>query len=832
MNPRFFISILAVLSAAAAWAAPLENTLLAKWKLDEGSGSGAADSSFIRNHAAKIVNGKWVDGVSGKAIEFDGSGYMETALPGSIIPLDGFTFDFYFKANNTQKYQYVLGGKGIASPGVPGLGIFIRLAQGTFLECGVATSRGWVEVRYFGTIEKGKFYRFTMIFEKGRYRVFLNGKQFGERVIPEVKYNNSLIFYAGCNAWVKKDSFIGVIDELAYYDRALAPEELFTDDQFAGERNLAVKKYEAAAKHFYLRDLVKGEVRPPELAEAGQLLKDYAANRQMIAEKLAVLEKSMHQADFANNGALTVYSVSPSSSTAILSDDDPAAKGAAANKEILGAAGLGEYEAVSFIVNAAKNLQNVTCQVELPGFPQKNIDVKYLVCWLRDGGAWSKHLNPARSLPAPVPELLVNDPEFVNRRFDRLPPLTAADGSKVIPVKDADKLLPCNIPAGKNQQYIITFKVSKNIAPALYKGKVVLSSNNQVIANIPLALRVLPITLPAAMTRYDLNKPLEYSVYYWGHPTFDKVVPLGGVMRSMDRLAAEIKDMAAHNVTSPAFTWRGAKYQYGRPAENSQAIRLALAAGMCRSGIYFGGSIDGRAKTQAQLDEVYQRVKKFVKLLRSIGVKSPVYIYGQDEQTTQAQHEAQFPPRRAIHRAGAVNWVSTFPEAFDYIKASKTLDLANAYGVPSREEAAKWHSIGAKVWNYGAPQAGEWDPSIYRRNAGIVLWSNNYDGFCDYCYMDPFVYDKNRNFNPYFLGYSFVLPTINGVINTLAWEGFREAADDVRFITALRQVARAKGAEELKKADTFLDSFQPTEDDVELIRYKIIDEIIKLEEAK
>lgn len=832
MKSHFFAAAVIISTAITAFSAPPETALLSRWKFDEGYGTGTSDSSPVRNHQAKIINGQWIDGISGKAVEFDGSGYAETPLPGSIVPLNGFTIDFYFRPGNTRNYQYVFGAKCNPSPGVPGFGIFIRLAQGTFLECGISTSRGWQEVKYFGTMEKGKWYRFTMIVEKGRYRVFLDGKQYGERVIPEVKYNNALLFYAGRNPWTEKDKFIGAIDELNYYNRAIDPEELFADDPLAGEKNAAVKEYEAAAKYFYLCKLVRQKALPVELDEVKKLFTDYAANRAEIRKKLDILGKKSAQPDFEYTACGKVYTVSPTSPSAILPDDDPAAKGALAAKELMTVAAQGEYEAASFIFRAAKNLKNVSVKVELPGFPQKNIDIKYLICWLRDGGAWSKHLNSTRSLPSPVPELLVNDPEFINRRFDLQPPLITGNGSKVIPVKDADKLLPCNIGAGKNQQYIITFNTGKDVKSGIYRGKVILSSGSEKIAEIPLTLRVLPVKLPAAMTRYDLDSPIEYSVYYWGHPTFDKVVPLGGVMRSMERFEAEMKNLAAHGITSPAFTLRGAKYQYERPAENRHAIRLAVKNGLCRNGIYFGGSIDARARSKAQLEEVYNRVNKLIRMIRAAGVKSPVYIYGQDEQTTKLEHEVQFPAKHAIHRAGALNWVSTFPDAFDYVKESKTLDLANAYGVPSREEAAKWHSIGSKVWNYGAPQAGEWDPSVYRRNAGMVLWSNNYDGFCDYCYCDPFVIDSKRQFNPYFLGYGFVVPTINGVINTLAWEGFREASDDVRFITALRLLARNKGIDELKKADAFLDSFKPVEDDVELIRYMIIDEIIKLKEVK
>ena len=59
--------------------------------------------------------------------------------------------------------------------------------------------------------------------------------------------------------------------------------------------------------------------------------------------------------------------------------------------------------------------------------------------------------------------------------------------------------------------------------------------------------------------------------------------------------------------------------------------------------------------------------------------------------------------------------------------------------------------------------------------------------------LNAFKKDANKQPNAYMRSWGFVYPTIDGVIDTISWEGQREAADDVRFITLFRQLAAENG---------------------------------------
>jgi len=165
---KTILSFLIVTFFSIVLAAPPEQALLSHWRFDEKTGDHAADSSPIRNLPANILNGEWVKGVSGNAVHFKGNGYGTTAMPGSVIPLDSFTVDFYFMVDDAKSYHYVMGAKNVPAPGESAVSFFVRICQGTFLEAGFATPQGWQEVRYYGQLKVHQWYRFTMIVEAKR----------------------------------------------------------------------------------------------------------------------------------------------------------------------------------------------------------------------------------------------------------------------------------------------------------------------------------------------------------------------------------------------------------------------------------------------------------------------------------------------------------------------------------------------------------------------------------------------------------------------------------------------------------------------------------------
>ncbi|NLO04834.1 MAG: hypothetical protein GX131_03275, partial [candidate division WS1 bacterium] len=141
-------------------------------------------------------------------------------------------------------------------------------------------------------------------------------------------------------------------------------------------------------------------------------------------------------------------------------------------------------------------------------------------------------------------------------------------------------------------------------------------------------------------------------------------------------------------------------------------------------------------------------------------------------------------------------------------------DLLVSYGDPSKEAAEEWHSQGNKIFSYANPQSGMEEPETYRRNYGLLLAANDYDGGMTYVHYhgwNDFSGSRYRQHN-------FVYPTMDGVIDTVQWEGYREGIDDLRYLGTLRNAiveAREAGGDRARLADEaqqFVDAMDVTGD--------------------
>ena len=163
------------------------------------------------------------------------------------------------------------------------------------------------------------------------------------------------------------------------------------------------------------------------------------------------------------------------------------------------------------------------------------------------------------------------------------------------------------------------------------------------------------------------------------------------------------------------------------------------------------------------------------------------YIYGVDEQDLNtSEHRARI---EAAHDAGAKVFCAEYETDAKY-SAADVLDLLVAGGAPDPSLAALYHSYGHRIFSYDNLQAGVEAPQTYRRNYGLLLWQNDYDGAMDFAYYWAF----NNTWNDfdclewdhmYYRDHNFVYPTVSGVIDTVQWEGFREGVDDVRYLSTL-----------------------------------------------
>ncbi|MDD2708888.1 MAG: hypothetical protein PHV34_12960 [Verrucomicrobiae bacterium] len=528
---------------------------------------------------------------------------------------------------------------------------------------------------------------------------------------------------------------------------------------------------------------------------------------------------------------------------------------ASGNKEISIHAARGEYEPASFAIHSQKDIDDFLPETtplihsnKKDIIPPECIDLKIVKCWYQAGTA-GKSMEQMKNTRVLIPELLVNDDELVRVDHDKKAnylksfkaggnqyanisdPHEVSIGNpnysllsiEKFPVKDAARLLSAKIPKDSNKQYWLTVKVPDNAAPGRYAGKINLLSGGKLLAELPVRLEVYPFALPEPY--------YASSIYY--RAVLSEKYPNGTISseyKSEKQLLAELIDLRAHGVTNPTF------YQ---PFENKDLVKKYLElrhqAGMKTGGLYYCYGINiNRDDTKESGENLSRQVGEVMDFFRPYGFKN-VYFYGRDEATGK-ELTIQRLSWETVRRAGGKIFVAGKPNENSQ-RTSDIQDLLICSSYPLKTEAAKWHAKNHRIWNYGNPFGGVENPAIYRKNYGLLLWQNDYDGACTFAYQCSYQNLWN-DFDGKYRDHNFTYPTTDGVIDTIAWEGYREAVDDVRYLTALTaaiQAAKTTNHPQKKQAvitaENFLAALKQCDldrENLDSLRRQIADHIMQL----
>ena len=454
-------------------------------------------------------------------------------------------------------------------------------------------------------------------------------------------------------------------------------------------------------------------------------------------------------------------------------------------------------------------------------------------CWYQSGKGI---INEHRKLL--TPELLLKDDSLVRVDLDnkenylklvfpsgatkwrwiskpRLAPEDRDLSPAACPVRDAKTLQPVTIPKNTAKQFWLTIHVPADTRPGVYAGGIELKSSTGPLVSLPLRLEVLPFALEP--------DPLESSIYlhYADKIVFDGPGSVHHSLRSGEQLRREFEDLLAHGVDNPTV---GMQFQKGTL---EKILTIWREVGMNKDILYYLGCAGN--PPPAQRDEIIRVGKQF-------GFRE-VYLYGQDEARGD-ELKAQRPLWEAVHAAGGKVFVAGYVGS-NFPLVGDVQDLLVCAGRPSKEEAALWHSKGHKIFCYANPQAGPEEPETFRRNFGLLLDRNNYDGGMTFAYY--WEGDRDDDWNDFsgsvYRCHNFVYPTVDGVIDTIQWEGYREGIDDLRYLATLRKaIATAETSSspalhnEAESAKRFIE--QADLKDLYAVRQEMIQRILRLQTDK
>ena len=200
--------------------------------------------------------------------------------------------------------------------------------------------------------------------------------------------------------------------------------------------------------------------------------------------------------------------------------------------------------------------------------------------------------------------------------------------------------------------------------------------------------------------------------------------------------------------------------------------------------------------------ELPESVIKTKKVATDFGFKN-VYFYARDEARGELLAE-QFAAWESVRGAGgrvmAAGYRSSKDALGNFESTGGKEDLFVCLGMLSRFESSLWHDKGKLIYSYQNPTGGQELPETWRRNYGLLLWQYDYDGALPYAWQHGYSDAWNDFDHAELKDHNFTYPTVDGVIDTLQWDGFREGVDDLRYLATLLDTLESESGRESSNA--------------------------------
>lgn len=508
-----------------------------------------------------------------------------------------------------------------------------------------------------------------------------------------------------------------------------------------------------------------------------------------------------------------------------------------------------ETKTLSFVLKSSSNLSNIT--LEIPNLTGTNgtinatsLDVKIVKSWYQNDNV---NFNDS-SKKILTPELLLKDESgikvengtnFLKDTAGNWINISENKSEKLIKdplFKDSDSLKSFSLGKDKNKQFFLTLKVPQNTQAGTYTGKIKVKSNASTLAQIDVKVEVMPFLLEKSL--------LTHKIYY-----DSRYAPNGqseAYQKTKAEIQGEFKNLVSH-FTNPIIPQEIADENLFR-----EYLKLRKEAGFDTLEPLFiqnGYNLNFDMTNFNRVDEINKlkiNIQKIITIARDEGFSGEIYICGIDEPTHE-QLNSQRDIWSAIHEVGAKVFCALSIDdkqlrLEDVKSIADVLDLGILSSKPDKFIADEFHKYGNKIGSYANPQAGRITPLTYRKNYGLKLWQQDYDVATTWAYQGHLgttwnVFDYEVDESGKMIGYDevFTYPTVNGAIDTIEWEGWRESITDSMYLaTLLSFIDKAKTKNiDINNAQNFIDELKIKDldsEDFESIREDMIAHILFLNE--
>jgi len=203
-------------------------TVLGVWLLDEGKGDITVDTSGNGNNGTLIGSPNWVAGQSGNALEFDGSGTYVDCGNTEAFNVDVFSVSFWYNFPSTQEWNHIIskGQHGASgSPGSVNWGVMMYSAEERIL-FETYNDTGWIGISADTTT--GEWHHAVATYDGDTMQLYHDGELAANTSGAGILLDESRRFLIGArsDAGSAGAFFNGSIDEVAYFNAVLSPEDI------------------------------------------------------------------------------------------------------------------------------------------------------------------------------------------------------------------------------------------------------------------------------------------------------------------------------------------------------------------------------------------------------------------------------------------------------------------------------------------------------------------------------------------------------------------------------------------------------------------------------
>lgn len=469
-----------------------------------------------------------------------------------------------------------------------------------------------------------------------------------------------------------------------------------------------------------------------------------------------------------------------------------------------------EYEPGSFVVYPFKDLGKVQLTMgklrtkEGREFPASQLDLKVVKVWYQNHNGWYSYFGDTKLKL--TPELLLNDEDLIfvdTKKVGNFARLTEKDGTvshqwitpyflfndrapgyyrhpapfcpMKLNFKDADTLQKVTLSAGEYKQFFLTVQVTEKDAPGLYNGSILLDKDGVRIGEVPVSLRVLPFRLPDPKTYYDINRDFYITAYNYSGLWYIAEENGDDYRLAEKQFLAMLKNLKSHNQYYHWIREGGpGSYNYKREFE------LIREAGL-KTDPVFTLSCAPRTNNPLILRTRAKTVRAYNEKLFG---HNRVYL-GHGDEPPARWFRGDRPVFEAFQNEGFRFIIACTDSGF--YTSGFFYDFINLNQRPEEPVSVeKWNQIGkAYVGWYAQQHVGTENPCFNRRQYGLAPYLKNYSAFCNYAHHFGPYGDAKTGYKPMVFAYGHG----GGVLDTLAWEGFREGVDDIRYATLAKQLA-------------------------------------------